>query len=120
MGFVIFFLGLVEVVAGYILPAFASLSVISGGKINQDEFKKWSTYWIFLVVIQKFIMPLFCFLPVFLSPVLLFLRVLLVIYLWLPLTNGCEALLKRINNPSAQNAFQSFAEKIFNKIEAQF
>jgi len=88
MAFFIFFLKLTEVVAGLAIPAYATLSLINSGKGTPTEYKKWGSYWIVLAIIKKIIFGLLEFLPSVLAPPLLFIRVCIILYLWLPFTEG--------------------------------
>jgi len=68
-------LSVLEIIVGVLVPAYATLSLISKDrKPTEDENRKWGTYWILYVVI-KISFEWLSFLPNFLSGILLLIRV---------------------------------------------
>ena len=56
MGLITFVLSLLEVILGLILPAYASLSLITGGrKPSSDEYTRWGAYWIIYIILEKIV-----------------------------------------------------------------
>ena len=75
MNILYFLLSVVEIVVGVLLPAYATLSLITNKRTpTNDENRKWGTYWILYVVI-KIVFGWLSFLPNFLSGILLLIRV---------------------------------------------
>lgn len=89
MGFAVLLLSLAEIILGFLLPAYASLSLISkGSKPNSDEYTRWGAYWIIYILLKKVVFGSLCCLPDFLSGILLLVRVAAIAFLVLPQLNG--------------------------------
>ena len=84
-------LSLLELVAGYLYPIYASLLLISAAQnFSGDEFTRWGSYWLTFVVLNKFVFEILSILPSALSTVLLLIRVAAILFLVLPQTRGSE------------------------------
>jgi len=106
-----------EVVAGVLIPAYASLAIISSGKSNTEEYKKWGSYWISFAILKKVVFAALNILPSALNPVLLFVRVIAILYLWLPFTNGSLMLWNKfINNQDYLNTAKGLVGMAVSKL----
>ena len=75
MNILYFLLSILEIIVGVLVPAYATLSLITKDrKPTEDENRKWGTYWLLYVVI-KITFGWLSFLPNFFNGILLLIKV---------------------------------------------
>ena len=107
--FVYLILSLLELVGGYLYPIYASLLLISATQnFSGEEFTRWGSYWLTFALLNKFAFEILSILPSALSTVLLFIRVLVILYLVLPQTRGSEVVWNKFfRNEEMRKKFKS-------------
>lgn len=108
MGFAVLLLSLAELILGFLLPAYASLSLLSkGSKASSEEYTRWAAYWIIYILLKKVLFASLCFLPDFLSGILLLVRVAAIAFLVLPQLNGSMFVWNYLNNKDIWEAVRA-------------
>jgi len=117
MSFAVFLLSLAELILGVLLPAYASLSLITkGSKPNPEDYTRWGAYWILYVVLKKVVFVALSILPGFLSGILLLLRVAIIAFLVLPQLNGSLFVWNNyLNNKDIWENVRSFVSNAISK-----